>query len=111
MNYEFKGTTGEWYIERTSKIDADFQGRILCNQGKEFHAGIEVDKIYIIVGENEKQNGKANIHVEANAKIIAFAPKMFEMLSFILDCQNSENRLAPEVNDEIKFILENITKV
>lgn len=80
---EFKGTKGCWYIERTSNEDSDFQCRILSNVGKVYHAGTEKDQIMIIAGEPTKQNGYANIHSEANAKLLVNSLIMYEHLEKI----------------------------
>lgn len=67
-------TKGNWKIERTSLDDGDFQARILCESSteKNIHNPSE-PQIFIIIGENGKINGCANIHNEANAILIADA--------------------------------------
>lgn len=80
---EFKGTKGNWYVERTSAEDGNFQARILSNVGKVFHAGEEKDQIIIIVGEPSKRNGQANIHWEPNANLIAASKDLLEALQSI----------------------------
>jgi len=108
---EFKGTKGEWFIERTSIEDGDFQARILSNVGKVFHAGQQKDQIMIIVGEPTKINGHANIHSKENASIISCSLEMFEQLKSILDCQGSEFCLPSHINDEIKNLLKKATTI
>ena len=77
---EFKGTKGEWYVERTSSEDGDFQGRILCKSSEKKSLHKDEPQIYIIAGGPSKRNGVANIHCEANAKLIAAAPELLKSL-------------------------------
>lgn len=81
---ELERTKGNWYVERTSDENGDFQARILSNVGQVFHAGEKKDQIMIIVGEPSKKNGVANIHWEPNAKIIAAAPDLLEALQDVV---------------------------
>ncbi|WP_185260348.1 hypothetical protein [Elizabethkingia anophelis] len=94
---EFKGTKGKWYVERTSEENSDYQARILSNVGKVFHAGELKDQIMIIVGEPKKQNGYANIHLEANAKLISKAP---EMLAWMIKKYEKLNSVELNINSE-----------
>lgn len=65
---------GLFYVERTSSVDDDFQGRILCKSSeKNGVLNSEEPQIYIIAGEPHGQNGAANIHIEAHADLIAEA--------------------------------------
>ena len=66
-------TKGKWYIERTSSKDGDFQGRILCESSEKKSPHSDKAQVYRIAGEPCKLNGFANIHVEADAKLIAEA--------------------------------------
>lgn len=104
---EFKGTKGKWYVERTSSENADYQARILSNIGKIWHAGEQKEQIMIIVGEPQKINGQANIHVEANALLISKAPEMLEMLQYFVD-----NNMLSVVGEEMaKQLIKQATEI
>lgn len=73
-----KHTRGPWEIERTTRPEDDFQCRIISkNSGND---GCDI----IVVGEVGKQNGRANIHYEPNARLIAAAPYLLNTLKDIL---------------------------
>lgn len=80
---EFKGTKGKWEVTKDNNVFAD--GKIIFAHQSDSN-------------NNERQ---------ANAKLIASAPEMFEMLNKILD-YNISNDLT--INEEINELLTKITE-
>jgi len=88
---EFKGTKGKWEIFTDSIIKSEIF--------------IITDEMPIIrIALNNYVNKK---EAQANAKLIASAPEMFEMLNKILD-YNISNDLT--INEEINELLTKITE-
>ncbi|MCW0484100.1 hypothetical protein [Gaoshiqia sediminis] len=105
---EKKYTQGEWYVERTSSPEGDFQARILCNTRQtEYIAGQPRQKVYIIAGEPSCRNGQSNIHHEANAKLIAAAPEMLEVLETI---ENDNNQVPEWLWTRIQEVIKKATE-
>lgn len=77
-------TQGEWYVERTSSKEGDFQGRILCKSSEKTSPHSDDPQVYRIAGEPCTRNGDGNIHVEADAKLIASAPELLSALDDLL---------------------------
>jgi hypothetical protein len=114
---EFKGTKGNWRVERTSTKNGDFQGRILCDSSEKTSHETNHTKpqVYIVVGEFMKKNGHANIHNSAHAKLIAAAPEMFNALQEIIKWygfRNPKEELLPieKQEKEIQLAIKAIEK-
>lgn len=89
---EFKGTQGKWEINpRASRNVRCSKGTVAnCSSGQS--------------GDNQEEE-------EANAKLIASAPEMFEMLNYILDEELFFNDGKPSIRTrEITELLIKITE-
>ena len=104
-----KHTKGTWYVERTSVIDGDFQGRILCKSSEKLGTNGK-PQIYIIVGEPEKRNGRGNIYYEANAKLIAASPDLIEVLDLIIGSMSLERVERFDLLEKAKAAIKKATE-
>jgi hypothetical protein len=94
---EFKFTKGEWFA--------------CCTKSKP-HFLFSAEGEITICGFYQKQEMGEDLTIEemqANAKLIATAPELLDMLVIVLDCQSSENRLTSEINDLIKELIKKAT--
>lgn len=64
-----------------------------------------------MIKTNQYSGFVADVDTKANALLISKAPEMLDMLQIILQNQNSENRLSPEINDEIKQLIKQATEL
>lgn len=89
---EFKGTKGKWEFVHTNQHPTE---------EKEWHSVVQMPKIAISI-TNTKLLSKEES--KANAKIIACAPEMLEMLEDILTALRGENFIvtASEIEQLIK---------
>ena len=102
---EFKGTKGKWILRLNKKWPFNYD--IETEKGEWVSFGICHYSTYDkSIDDCLKRNFEQNSKSLANAKIIAAAPEMFEMLKKVLDNSDVPN----EIFDEAKKLLTKITQ-
>jgi len=99
---EFRGTKGEWIYDtiKNGIVNKNVKGLLAtawCTYSADIHEDRFENESWLSMRERTKSiRDNCEIEQKANAKLIACAPEMFEMLKNMKDYLGSDNRYAVE---------------